>query len=55
MARKAFFTREQIFEAADTLLSEGDDVTARALRGFLGGGSFSSIMKGLNRDTASSC
>jgi DNA repair exonuclease SbcCD ATPase subunit len=48
MARKAFFTRDEIFAAADTLLSEGEDVTARALRAYLGGGSFSSIMKGLS-------
>jgi colicin import membrane protein len=48
MARKAFFTRDEIFAAADALLSEGEDVTARALRAYLGGGSFSSIMKGLS-------
>lgn len=45
MGRKAFFTREQVYEAADALAAQGEDVTVRSLHAYLGGGSFSSVMK----------
>jgi chromosome segregation ATPase len=47
MGRKAFFTESQIFEAADTLVAEGKEVTASALLTSLGGGSLTTIYKGL--------
>lgn len=47
MGRKAFFTKEEIFEAADTLVAEGKEVTATALLDILGGGSFTTIYRHL--------
>jgi chromosome segregation ATPase len=47
MGRKAFFTENQIFEAADTLVAQGKEVTASALLTSLGGGSLTTIYKGL--------
>lgn len=45
MGRKAFFTQEQVFEAADTLVAEGKEVSATALLNALGGGSLTTIYK----------
>jgi chromosome segregation ATPase len=45
MGRKAFFTRDEVYQAADALAAQAEDVTVRALHAYLGGGSFSSIMK----------
>lgn len=45
MGRKAFFTRDEVFKAADELAAQGEDVAVRTLHAYLGGGSFSSIMK----------
>ncbi|HEY9758777.1 MAG TPA: DNA-binding protein [Oculatellaceae cyanobacterium] len=45
MGRKAFFTRDEVFQAAEALAAQSEDVTVRALHAYLGGGSFSSIMK----------
>lgn len=45
MGRKAFFTRDQVYEAADALAAQAEDVTIRSLHAYLGGGSFSSVMK----------
>jgi chromosome segregation ATPase len=45
VGRKAFVTREELFEAADVIAAEGQEVTARTLRSYLGGGSFSSIVQ----------
>ncbi len=45
MGRKAFFTKDEIFKAADELALQGEDVAVRTLHAYLGGGSFSSVMK----------
>ncbi|MEZ4536966.1 MAG: DNA-binding protein [Cyanobacteriota/Melainabacteria group bacterium] len=47
MGRKAFFSKEEIFEAADTLVAGGKEVTATALLNILGGGSFTTIYRHL--------
>lgn len=47
MGRKAFFTEEQVFKAADTLATTGKEVTASALLNAMGGGSLTTIYKHL--------
>lgn len=47
MGRKAFFTKEEIFKAADTLVAEGKEVTATTLLDILGGGSYTTIYRHL--------
>lgn len=47
MGRKAFFTKEEIFQAADTLVAEGKEVTATTLLDILGGGSYTTIYRHL--------
>lgn len=48
MGRKAFFTEEQVFAAADTLAATGKEVSASALLNALGGGSLTTIYKHLD-------
>lgn len=45
MARRAVIDREELFDAANTLATEGKDVTALALLNNLGGGSLTTIYK----------
>jgi chromosome segregation ATPase len=45
MGRKAFFTRDEVFAAAEALAAQGEEVSVRTLHAYLGGGSFSSVMK----------
>jgi hypothetical protein len=47
MGRKALFTREQVFAAADSLAADGKEVTATALLATLGGGSLTTIYRHL--------
>lgn len=48
MGRKAFFTEDQVFAAADTLAATGKEVSASALLNVLGGGSLTTIYKHLD-------
>lgn len=48
MGRKALFSQQEVFTAADALAGEGKEVTANALLGKLGGGSLTTIYKHLN-------
>lgn len=45
MGRTAVHTQEQVFEAADKLASNGQEVTPNALRDLLGRGSYSTFVK----------
>lgn len=45
MGRTAVFTQEQVFEAAEKLAANGQEVTPNALRDLLGRGSFSTFVK----------
>jgi len=47
MGRKALYNEQEVFQAADSLASEGREVTAMALLGALGGGSLTTIYKHL--------
>ena len=47
MGRKAFFTEQEIFEAADTLAAQGQEVSAQTLFKVMGGGSYTTIYKHL--------
>lgn len=47
MGRKAFFTEQEIFEAADTLAAQGQEVTAQSLFKVMGGGSYTTVYKHL--------
>ena len=47
MGRKALHTQEQVFAAADQLVTDGQDVTASGLLAALGGGSLTTIYKHL--------
>ena len=47
MGRKAFFTEQEIFEAADTLAAQGQEVTAQSLFKVMGGGSYTTIYRHL--------
>lgn len=47
MGRKALFTEEEVFHAADALVAEGKEVSASALLAALGGGSLTTIYKHL--------
>lgn len=47
MGRKALFTEDDVFQAADGLAAEGKEVTATALLTALGGGSLTTIYKHL--------
>ena len=48
MGRRGSITEAQVFEAADTLLAQGREVTPTALLNTLGSGSFTTIYKHLN-------
>lgn len=45
MARDAFFTRDQAFAAAEAIAAEGQEVTTRTLRAYLGGGSYGTVTR----------
>jgi hypothetical protein len=45
VGRKALYNEQEVFQAADSLASEGKEVTAMALLGALGGGSLTTIYK----------
>jgi chromosome segregation ATPase len=45
MGRKAFCTREEVFTAADEIAGNGAEVTVRSLHTYLGGGSFTSVLR----------
>lgn len=47
MGRKAFFTEKEIFEAADTLAAQGQEVSAHSLLKAMGGGSYTTIYRHL--------
>lgn len=47
MGRKAFFSQQEVFTAADALVADGKEVTANALLSKLGGGSLTTIYKHL--------
>lgn len=47
MGRKALFTKDEVFQAADEL-AQSEDVTVRSLHAYLGGGSFSSVLRHFN-------
>lgn len=47
MGRKALFSEEEVFQAADALAAEGKEVSATALLTALGGGSLTTIYKHL--------
>jgi chromosome segregation ATPase len=49
MGRKALFTEEEVFQAADGLVAEGKEVTATTLLTALGGGSLTTIYKHLSK------
>lgn len=51
--RKAFFTREEIFSAANELESQNEEPTIRAVREMLGGGSYGSVVRYLKEWRAS--
>ncbi|MBX9686258.1 MAG: DNA-binding protein [Candidatus Obscuribacterales bacterium] len=48
MGRRGSITEAQVFEAADTLVAQGREVTPNALLNILGSGSFSTIYKHLD-------
>lgn len=48
MGRKALYSEQEVFLAADALAGEGKEVTAMALLGALGGGSLTTIYKHLD-------
>lgn len=48
MGRKALYSEEEVFQAADKLAGEGKEVSAMALLGALGGGSLTTIYKHLD-------
>lgn len=49
MGRNAYFTEQQVFEAADTLAAQGKEVTSTNLRNAMGGGSLTTIYKHLHQ------
>lgn len=48
MGRRGSITEEQVFQAADSLVAQGKEVTPSALLGALGSGSFTTIYKHLS-------
>lgn len=48
MGRRGSITEEQVFQAADSLVAQGKEVTPSALLGTLGSGSFTTIYKYLS-------